>query len=357
MKFIVNADYEIELFKDIVKPFSEEQIQRARLSRQYLFYFINKDPSASIVSYWDLPNTTKDYFSSFGLKLPRHVEGSENAVNWYGQLKNLNLERKLNNKLSVLDLMKSFDELPSQVSVVHDSQEIKKVLKNDFSKKWILKSPYSCGGQNIIFIKREDDIPAKLEHTYILEPYLDRVLDMSLYFDPNTEETFYYISHIHQNCTYLGGRIYQDINMLDEDLKKDGIYDLFMSVVQRLERYLEEIKTEKLSQPLTLDSFIYRDHKGELKGYPLCETNYRISMGTMNSNLRHFLPEKGVGLLMAFKANKNKDWKNILPYSNQNKTGIISLNEGNPQSAIILLSAPDLKTLKKYNELAFNFEK
>lgn len=356
MSFVVNAEYERELFKDIVKPLTDQEILQSRVSRQYLFYYINQDPDASLISYWDIPEASRNYLESLGIKLPKHTKDKSNSVNWYGELRDLELERNLNNKLSVYELLKSFDELPADVHIVNSSPEIKNILKSSDHKKWILKSPYSCGGQNIRFITSSEEIPDSLEYTHILEPYLDRVLDLSLYYDPKTKDKFYYVSHIHQNCTYLGGRIYQDRTMLDQDLKNDGVYDVFMEVIQKLERYLEVIKKYKLSQPVTLDSFIYRENN-LLKGYPLCETNYRISMGTINQSLRKFLPEKGVGLLMALKADHSKDWKSILPYSQDNKTGIISLNEGNPRSAILLLSAPNLKTLYKYNQLVFNFEK
>lgn len=356
MNFVVNAEYERDLFKDIVKPLSEQEIHLSRVSRQYLFYYINQDPKASLLSYWDLPEETKDYFESLGIKLPHHTRENSNSVNWYGELKDLELERNLNNKLSVYELLKSYDEIPDNVHIVNSPSEIRSILSSSGHKKWILKSPYSCGGQNIRFITSDGEIPESLEYSHILEPYLDRVLDLSLYYDPKSKDQFYYVSHIHQNCTYLGGRVYQDKSMLDQDLKNDGVYEIFMEVIRNLERYLEILKKHNLSQPLTLDSFIYRENN-KLRGYPLCETNYRISMGTLNQNLRKFLPEKGVGLLMALKADLSKDWKSILPYSTSTKTGIISLNEGNPKSAILLLSAPNLKTLYKYNQLVFNFEK
>lgn len=356
MSYIVNAEYERELFKNVVKPLTEKEILLSRVSRQYLFYYINQDPDASLVSYWDLPSESREYLESIGVKLPKHTKNAADGINWYGELKDLELERKLNNKLSVYELLKSSDALPDNLYIVNSPDDIKSALKNSSHNKWILKSPYSCGGQNIRFISSHGDIPETLEYSHILEPYLDRVLDLSLYYDPKTQDQFYYISHIHQNCTYLGGRVYQDRSMIDQDLKNDGVYDVFIGVVEKLEKYLETIKKNKLTQPVTLDSFIYRDNDS-LKGYPLCETNYRISMGTINQSLRRFLPEKGVGLLMALKADPSKNWKSILPYSTDSKTGIISLNEGNPKSAILMLSAANLKTLHKYNQLVFNFEK
>lgn len=352
---VVNAEYEHVLFERELGHCAPQRYQKLRCGRQYLFYYINSDPNLGLVSFWDMPAETIDYFAEKGIVLPKLVKDVP-GENWYGLLSNIDLERKLNSKLEHYKFLEKQGDLPEHVHFVSNKEEILKAIKNSEVKTWILKAPFFCGGHGFKIIESEAQVPEKLPFPHILEPYLKRVADMAVYYDPDSREMFPYISYINPEGVYLGGRIYQNQAYLELELKHDGLYDAFMSVVHKAEEYLQELKKHPLAQPVTLDSFLYRDDKGKLKGYAISETNYRISMGTLNRSLRKFLPENGVGTLVATKKYDNVNWKTILPYSTETKQGVLSLNEGNPHGEVLLISAPNMNILKRYEKIVVNSE-
>jgi hypothetical protein len=355
--YVVNSEYEHILFENILGSTKESSILKIRQARQYLFYFINKDPQARLRSFQDLDAENEDYLRSVGALLPNLVNEGE-GLNWYGSLTNLELERKLNNKIETYKLLESFGDLPPHARVVSTALEMKQHIKSaPVVKSWILKAPYFCGGKGVQIITNESEIPESIPFPHILEPNLNRVVDLAIYYEPKSNLYFPYVSLIQKNGVYRGGRVYQDQDHLERDLKQDGIYDVFMGVVENARKYLDQLKQFPLEQPVTLDSFLYLDDRGQLKGYPLCEINYRISMGTLNHSLQRFLPEGGVGFLVALGPKVEMDWKKILPYDPVNRTGVLSLNSGNPHSEIILVCAPDSKKLNRYKEIVFEREK
>lgn len=352
---IVNTEYERVLYQDITGKPGEAYIQKARSSRQYLYYFINQSPGQKLISTIDLSRENADYLQKCGVILPELLTNAE-GENWYGLMTEIELERQLNSKLHTYELLKRFGDLPPDAHIVASVNDIRRIVGTNIHKGWILKPPYNCGGAGFISINQDADIPDEIKFPHILEPFHHRVLDMSLYYDPKLDVSFSYVSHIHRNGTYLGGRIFHSRELLDAELKSTGHLDIFYEANEKLKKYLEILKSFPLKQPLTLDTFCYQENH-QLKAYPLCEVNYRLSMGTLNHALKRFIPEDGVGMIMAIKPNMGVDWKNVIPYNPDSKVGILSMNEENPHSSILLLSAPNTKILNGFQHMVFSFEK
>jgi len=346
---VVNAEYERVLFKEFSGELSLELTLKTRAARQYLFYYINKDPDLKLVSYFDLTNQSADYLQSKGIKLPTFIKNVE-GENWYGKLNELELEKKLNSKLYSYELLKSLNLLPEDFYVVDTISEIENILQRSSVKKWILKSPYFCGGLGINIIENSSDLPRNLTTPHILEPCLDRMIDMAVYYDPISGESFPYVSLIQKNGTYLGGKIYAKQETMDLELKQNGFYEAFYQNVETAQVIIKELKKYNLQQPLTIDSFLYNDN-GKIKAYPMCEINYRISMGTLNAGLKSFIPENGVGLLLSLMPKPGINWQTILPYSPSEKTGVLSLNDGNPYETALLISAENPNILNRYKRI------
>lgn len=351
---IVNAEYERVLFSEFSGSISQDLVLKTRAARQYLFYFINKNPDLRLISYFDMSNQSSDYLQANGVKLPSFVKDTA-GENWYGQLLNKELEQKLNSKLFSYELLSQYGALPKEFHIVSTSHEIEEILKKSNVKKWILKSPYFCGGLGIKILENFSDIPQGLSYVHILEPYLERIIDMAVHFDPLTGMSFPYVSLIKPNGTYLGGKIYSTQETMDFELKQNGLYEAFYQNVDLAQRLITELQKFDLKQPVTIDSFIYREN-GEIKSYPMCEINYRISMGTLNEGLKAFIPEDGVGLLLSLKPKAGINWQTILPYSASEKTGVLSLNDGNPHETALLISAKNLNILNRYKRIVLDNE-
>src|SRR5690606_38095001 len=163
-------------------------------------------------------------------------------------------------------------------------------------------------------------------------------------------ESFPFVSVIQKNGIYLGGKIYANPEMMDFELKQNGFYEAFYQNVEVAQKIIKELKKFNLKQPLTIDSFLYRD-KDKIMAYPMCEINYRISMGTLNKGLKSFIPDNGVGLILSLKPKPGINWKSILPYSPTEKTGVLSLNEGNPHETALLISAENPSILNRYKRI------
>lgn len=350
MKYaVVNAEYEHTLFQDITGPISSEYIHKLRAIREHLFYYINKDPALGLVSHHTLPQESVEYLQKNGIKLPNMVRGIEGS-NWYGKLQDMELERKLNSKLFCYDLLKKFHELPENLHIVQTPEDIRKIVRSNPIKSWILKAPYFCGGRGITILETESQIPPTLTFPHILEPNLERIADLSIHYDPRTGKSFPYISYIKKDGTYQGGRVYQNTQQMDFDLKQSGLYDVFYQIVGNADKYINVIKSFNLQQPITIDSFIYKKD-GEIKGYPMCEINYRISMGTLNEALKFLLPLNGLGILFSVKNEQGKDWQTVLPYSHETKIGILSLSGKNPFAETLLICAPNRNTLNRFQKV------
>lgn len=347
---IVNTEYERTLFPEFVGSYSPEELKKWRWGGQYLFYFINDNPELGLLTPYLLSDEAKAYYLKKGVKLP-HMQSEGVGKNWFGLLDDLALERKLNSKLETYRLLKEQGDLPANVHFVSSSDDVKKVISTCQKKRWVLKSPYLCGGDGFTIIKTTDDVPAVLNHEHILEPYLDRVIDLAYYYDPQTGVAFPYVSYIDPNGKYLGGRIYKNQSQLYDDLKNDDALDVFLTAVKLAEKYIEILKKYNLKQPVTLDSFIYRDENGKLQAYSLTEINYRISMGSLNQAMKKFLPDNGVGMILVQQRKTHVDWKEVLTYSPDSKVGIITMNDGNPYWDALFVSAPHLEGLLKMKKV------
>lgn len=351
MKFaLVNSEYERELFSPEMGPADATKSLLLRKCWQYIFYFINQDPNLGLRIHHRPSSQFCDYLGNLGVRLPTFSESAE-AFNWYGKLEDRDFERKLNSKIYSYEFLLARGELPRDLHFVDCIQEVSAIILKGSHKKWILKSPFMCGGSGITLIEKIEDLPAQLDHRHILEPYLDRKLDFAVHYDHQTQEIHPYVSLIQPNGGYRGGRVYTNQQDLYADLKQDQFYPAFERALQKITGYLSELKKLPLKQNLTIDGFLYQDDQGQICDYPMCEINYRVSMGDFNKSLKRFVPENGVGEFIVFPSQNVTDWMNISPYSTKEKTGIIMVNDADTKNAYVLLCARNRQMIKRMNLL------
>lgn len=355
MRFaIVNSEYEKELFSPELGPVNEAKSEVLRKMNQYIFYFINQDSTVGLKSPHKPSAQFCEYLESIGVKLPVLSETGQ-SFNWYGKLEDLELERKLNSKIYSYEFLQERDELPRDLHFVDNIQQVSAIIQARAHKKWILKSPYLCGGTGVSLIEKAEDLPSQLYHRHILEPYLDRKLDFAVHYDYQTQEIHPYVSLIQANGGYRGGRIYADQKNLFDDLKQDNLLQAFEKSVQKITLYLNQLKRFNLQQNVTIDGFLYQDEKGQIRDYPMCEINYRVSMGDFNKSLKRFLPENGVGDFIIFPVKDKIDWMKVSAYCQKEKTGIIMVNDTDPKNGYVLLCARNRQMIKRMHLLLLQY--
>jgi hypothetical protein len=264
----VNADYEVSLFHQKQAP------QIINQSLEFLAFFLDDRPVL----------TQKQYSESFLSHVervtgsrPQLVSSATEVQNWWGPLQNLPLERELNSK--VFTAMMSEDSY-----IIKELSELNLPLG-----KYLAKNPFGMSGQGLIpFLKGEETkISPLLEKTgvVIIEPLFERIFDFSHYVLPNGEIIAY--ENLVDSSFQYKGTCFRERDFPDrqhfsffEKIKKSE-WDLFE---EKLYFIIQTLKGRGVEGGYSIDSFVYKD-SGELKIRPLCEINYRKTMGLIAWNL------------------------------------------------------------------------
>ena len=153
MTFIVNLDYEWVLFG---KTVPEGRLHRIQKEFEFIFLFVEESKS-QLYSNFIYPDDYLNSVRNYVTHLNDITNLKKNLTNWWGKLEKLKEEKKINSKISALEISRKINLLPEGVMVVNSVEEFLQHL-DSFSivEEFILKDPNSMGGQgNFIFRKRE----------------------------------------------------------------------------------------------------------------------------------------------------------------------------------------------------------
>lgn len=162
-----------------------------------------------------------------------------------------------------------------------------------------LKAPFSAAGQQIILIRQNEFLEKYKEQSQsilneqreiLLEPWLNRVLDISIqgWIHRDHFEILGTTSmKISKQGKYLGAFSGNFINELNTDLKKFifsdhakiPIWHCFWKT--QLPSLLKPLFNANYEGPFGIDSYIYKNPKGELRYHPISELNLRYTMGSI----------------------------------------------------------------------------
>lgn len=346
MKYaIVNTDYERTLFQDIIPK--DESIPKEGMRWEFIFFFINQAADIGLATDRDYPQDYLDYLQSLGLGVPK-IKNSREGFNWFGQLKDLEVERKLNSKVWSYELLEKLGLKVNNLSTVNNSEEAALAMSKQPEQKWILKSPFRSSGAGQWILKSADELP-NFTTPHLLEPFHERVADLVYHFSPG-QEPFTYISKPTKEGGYRGGLIFKRQEELRSYIAGRGLSKQLNELEGVWDKVMNELQKVDLTQPLTLDSFIYTDGTENLV-YPMCEINYRITMGTLLGALRQFLPENGVGEMIMLKNPQQQKLRDKVQYDKLGKTGMIVLTDELHSSYGVFLAAKDLSGVQKLKKL------
>jgi hypothetical protein len=260
----VNADYEISLFE------GKQAKEIINHSLEFLALYLDHRPLVSSKKY------SQEYLSHVELlsgKKPSIIQ-TKDFENWWGDLKNLELEKTLNSK--------EFSAALSEETLIISSIEELHLLSE---RTYLAKNPYGMSGQNfIVFNKGEEDKIQPLlkrNRKLIIEPFFQRAKDFSHYVFAD-DTTISYENIVDENFQYKG-TIFQNLNK--PDLQSLSFFHEIDETEWKkfegtLKRIIEAVRESGAPGGFSVDSFTYRKNNA-LKIRSLSEINYRKTMGLM----------------------------------------------------------------------------
>lgn len=261
----VNADYEAVLFA------KKESLPVINQALEFLALFIDDRPLLSQKTY------SEEYLKhveSFTGRRPV-IKKAFDSENWWGPLKNIELERKLNSKemSSELNLKEGWCHETHIINSSQDFPELREGLK------YLAKNPHGMSGQNFFLVSKDELNSAIKSFPVILEPLFERVADFSHYIFPNGMRVCY--QNIVDKRYQYRGTVFRDYT--DPTLQKLKFYheielEEWKQFQHALDKIVEVYGSAGLKSGFSVDSFIYQNH-GKLKIRFLSEVNYRRTMG------------------------------------------------------------------------------
>lgn len=332
----VNADYEITLFENKSPPKAINQ------SLEFLALYLENRPLVTDKSYSKnfLQHVTKisGYLPTFSSEI--------NFENWWGSLKNIPLEKKLNSK----EFSAHFSPGTQIISNLTELQ-----LKE--GQTYLAKNPFGMSGQNFLRFRQGQEIELapllKKSKLLLIEPFLDRKKDFSHYvfsdgtyiaYENLVDNHFQYKGTIFRN---LKEPCYQSLSFYHEIDKSE--WDRFEKEFQ----YIREImKKEGATEGYSVDSFTYFEN-GKLKIRTCSEINYRKTMGLVAWLLSNkYANETQASMLVLGQSLKVSGSFEFIEEKIKKMNGCLHLSPGDTRFEVFFISESDLeKAKKKFQEL------
>lgn len=287
--FIVNLDYESSLFDPQYHPNSPASL-RAIKEFEYVFFIVNKDLAIlkNIRSYTD---EYLNHMKKLGFILPELNPKEEKAKNWWGTLESIELESKLNSKLTSASLAQKYSWGFDSGALVRTLAEIQSHITHFPNiKRWLIKKPHSFSGIGHYQLDPKKIDEEKLSHFLdqcsLLEPLYERVIDIGTTFV--IEKGVIKKQFMVENFNSVSGSFKGGAGSHNPELFKKYIWNKYHFDLSELEIITQEIVKAYIDLGATsntqIDSFVYRED-GLLKLYALVEVNYRKTMGLVIQSL------------------------------------------------------------------------
>jgi hypothetical protein len=241
----VNGDYEIQLFQ------GKQGLAIVNQSLEFLAFFLSDLP---VLTHKIYSREYLDHVAAITGRFPETVKNGK-ALNWWGELHDLEHERWMNSKVTSMNL--ALREGWTKGQVLHGPEEAKNlVLEGDC----LIKDAYGMSGMGL---RKSTDLSAIKNFPIIVEPLLKRTSDFSHYVFPGGSKIAYR-NFVDERFQYRGSLF----NGYECPEMKDQLATIISYYTQR-----------PLRMGFSVDSFFYEDC-GESKLHILSEVNYRRTMGS-----------------------------------------------------------------------------
>lgn len=254
----VNADYESELF------FKRQGPAVVSRSLEFLALWLEDRPLL----------TTKTYDEAYLGHVEAHsgrrpILVSEGPFdNWWGELKDLERERWMNSKLTSAELSLTHGWIPG-MRILREAQVF------PVERPLLAKDPFGMSGMGHRLIGSSAELAAIKSYPVILEPLQKRTGDFSHYV-LKSGESIAYENLVDQKFQYRG-TLFRDWTA-PRTSEFSFFQDLSPKHWHDFEAALGVIRGHYGPGNYSVDSFVYEE-AGALKIHPLCEINYRRTMG------------------------------------------------------------------------------
>ncbi|MFZ8933752.1 MAG: hypothetical protein ACO2ZP_07635 [Bacteriovoracaceae bacterium] len=320
-KYFTNFNYEAQLQNKVRSTtLSQKEINR---NYEFVYFFMEKEPSI-LINQNEYSQEYLEHISSLVLIVPRFQTIDDDVSFWWGRLEDFELERKLNSKITSTKLAQRLKMCSAETELIFSEKELQQYInRNSSCKDFFIRLPFSVSGQGCFRYQKGSKVSkrVKFDEGIIIEPYFQNVENFGCYISP-TGEFVRWKNFITNNGRYIGGRILDGGKPLTD-------YKAEMMIV------LNEYMNLGAKEAIQVDSFSYED-KGVLKWYPLCEVNYRKTMGMFLVSLIDFSHKGKVSLLIDKKKSK---WDGENLFNIKQKISDISYNQDNKKG--VLLLSPD----------------
>lgn len=281
--YCVNLDYEWRLFN---KNLSRDVLKKVQLEFEFIYFFIETH-NTTLKSEFKYPEYYLDFISSLGAVIPLFSDLNSKALNWWGDLNNIPLEKSLNSKLTSYLVSRELNILPQAIELVENLKELEEYLKRNekMAHTFIAKDLESMGGQgNLVFEKNNlEQVGPKIikmlkNGKIIISPFFDRINDYGICYDISCKKI-----NVNQNFNTKFGIFRGGFSILEQEKWPNLVNSLFPV----FDAY---VKIGAYGQ-LQIDSFDYRGPLG-LENYPLVEVNFRKTMGSFIRRLNYLFEDK-----------------------------------------------------------------
>lgn len=245
-----NFDYEFELAKVPLNSIRREVVKR------FEWLALLEITDGVVLLQNDYPSEYFAHLSRFK-SLPKVVVNASRLKNWWGELADLELERKLNSKVFAAELAR--DVLGFEFSPLS--------LGDSLKKGWLAKREYSVSGRGIITASENRE----LAQAAFSEPWYERTLDIGSRYrliEGNWKLIERSVNEIDERFNFRGAKLSLKMNF-DQGFKQHD--DDQLKILQALSECFKKVSE------IQMDSFFYRKDQSE---WPkaLCEFNYRKSV-------------------------------------------------------------------------------
>jgi hypothetical protein len=346
-KFIrPNFDYEFKLFS--IPSFSP----MIDLGLETLPLFLENETEKLLIS----GHFPSEEFLNYAKKInpsgasAKRDEG-EAAENWWGALNDIDLEQRLNSKLTSVEIALENKWAHSETCLVSRPEDIDEAIARSRYGRWVLKDPYMFSGMGSELFDRtrwsegpirEAMLLRLMEYPQIFEPWLSRTGDFGVTVAPDNS------MHIVQNFTDPRGRFRGGVTW-DQEGGPTKYRDTFLSIAN-------SYRDMGATRDIQIDCFSYTEGVEE-KFYPLVEVNYRRTMGQVVTGMQQkFAPQNGVGGWFLIRRKERKEVENFNKllelcqdelWSSKEKTGVIFTSDTFARFTGIFVAEIDRETLKK----------
>lgn len=281
--YCVNLDYEWRLFN---KNLSRDVLKKVQLEFEFIYFFIETH-NTTLKSEFKYPEDYLDFISSLGAVIPLFSDLNSKALNWWGDLNNIPLEKSLNSKLTSYLVSKELNILPQAIELVESLKELEEYLKRNekMAHTFIAKDLESMGGQgNLVFEKNNlEQVGPKIikmlkSGKIIISPFFDRINDYGICYDISCKKI-----NVNQNFNTKFGIFRGGFSILEQEKWPNLVNSLFnvFDIYVKMGAYGQ----------LQIDSFNYKGSLS-LENYPLVEVNFRKTMGSFIRRLNYLFEHK-----------------------------------------------------------------